>query len=183
MGILEAIKGRSPFVTNLTDFGVEEFTKTHYIVSEDFGDHNLFNFIQADYSIDEVRKMMRCLVEGVLVAHQAGVIHRDIKPSNVIVSEDMRTRLVDWGLAVFYHPGEKYNHMVGTRAYKAPELLVEWQKQDHSLDVWGLGMVLGCLVALSALQADQLSDGQGPNRAVRRHDSIFWAGDFSQVVH
>jgi casein kinase II subunit alpha len=71
----------------------------------------------------------------------------------VIVDQDMRARLVDWGLAVFYHTGERYSHRVGTKPYKSPELLVEWQQQDHSLDIWGLGMVLGCLVLSSVIQA------------------------------
>lgn len=37
-----------------------------------------------------------------------------------------KLRLIDWGLAEFYHPGREYNVRVASRYYKGPELLVPW---------------------------------------------------------
>jgi len=50
-------------------------------------------------------------------------MHRDVKLANIIVSQENLT-LIDWGLSEFYHPKKRYNTRVGTRYYKAPELLV-----------------------------------------------------------
>ncbi len=45
--------------------------------------------------------------------------------------------------AEFYHPGREYNVRVASRYFKGPELLVDLQDYDYSLDLWSLG----CMVA------------------------------------
>ena len=55
-------------------------------------------------------------------------------------------RLIDWGLAEFYHPGTDYHIRVGSRYYKGPELLVGYKRYDYSLDMWSVGCMLASLV-------------------------------------
>src|SRR5271169_6763076 len=75
-------------------------------------------------------------------------MHRDVKPHNVMIDHNKRTlRLIDWGLAEFYHPGTEYNVRVASRFYKGPELLVNFQEYDYSLDMWSLGCVLATMVS------------------------------------
>lgn len=57
----------------------------------------------------------------------------------VINPETRQIRLIDWGLAEFYHPGKKYNVRVASRYFKGPELLTNDQLYDYSLDIWSLG--------------------------------------------
>ena len=62
---------------------------------------------------------------------------------------DPRTRtlrLIDWGLAEFYHAGVEYNVRVASRYYKGPELLVNLYEYDYSLDLWSLGCVLAGMI-------------------------------------
>ena len=43
-------------------------------------------------------------------------MHRDVKPHNVMIDHELRKlRLIDWGLAEFYHPGKEYNVRVASR--------------------------------------------------------------------
>lgn len=43
-------------------------------------------------------------------------MHRDVKPHNVMIDHEQRKlRLIDWGLAEFYHPGKEYNVRVASR--------------------------------------------------------------------
>jgi casein kinase II subunit alpha len=91
---------------------------------------------------------IRFYVHELLVAldfcHANGVMHRDIKPHNVVIDHAARKlRLIDWGLAEFYHPGREYNVRVASRYFKGPELLVDLQEYDYALDLWSLG----CMVA------------------------------------
>lgn len=60
--------------------------------------------------------------------HSMGIMHRDVKPHNVMIDhENRKLRLIDWGLAEFYHPGQEYNVRVASRYFKGPELLVDYQ--------------------------------------------------------
>lgn len=54
--------------------------------------------------------------------------------------------MIDWGLAEFYHPGMAYNVRVASRYFKGPELLVEYQYYDYSLDMWSLGCMFASMI-------------------------------------
>lgn len=57
-------------------------------------------------------------------------------------------RLIDWGLAEFYHPGTDYHIRVGSRYYKAPELLVGYKQYDYSLDMWSVGCMFASMARI-----------------------------------
>jgi len=54
--------------------------------------------------------------------------------------------LVDWGLAEFYHQDQEYNVRVASRYFKGPELLVDLQDYDYSLDMWSLGCMFAGMI-------------------------------------
>jgi casein kinase II subunit alpha len=79
--------------------------------------------------------------------HSKGIMHRDVKPHNVMIDHEKRQlRLIDWGLAEFYHPGTAYNVRVASRYFKGPELLVDYQTYDYSLDMWSLGCMFASMI-------------------------------------
>ncbi|KAK2187704.1 hypothetical protein NP493_156g01009 [Ridgeia piscesae] len=76
-----------------------------------------------------------------------GIMHRDVKPHNVMIDHDnKKLRLIDWGLAEFYHPGQEYNVRVASRYFKGPELLLDYQMYDYSLDMWSLGCMFASMI-------------------------------------
>uniref|UniRef100_A0AAQ6AHP5 non-specific serine/threonine protein kinase n=1 Tax=Amphiprion ocellaris TaxID=80972 RepID=A0AAQ6AHP5_AMPOC len=70
--------------------------------------------------------------------------------------ELLKLRLIDWGLAEFYHPSQEYNVRVASRYFKGPELLVDYQMYDYSLDMWSLG----CMLASMIFQKEPFFHGQ-----------------------
>uniref|UniRef100_A0A453IPL6 Casein kinase II subunit alpha n=1 Tax=Aegilops tauschii subsp. strangulata TaxID=200361 RepID=A0A453IPL6_AEGTS len=79
--------------------------------------------------------------------HSQGIMHRDVKPHNVMIDHELRKlRLIDWGLAEFYFPEKEYNVRVASRYFKGPELLVDFQGYDYSLDMWSLGCMFAGMI-------------------------------------
>jgi casein kinase II subunit alpha len=95
----------------------------------------------------DVRHYIYQLLKALEYAHSRGIMHRDVKPHNVMIDPESRTlRLIDWGLAEFYHPTVPYNVRVASRYYKGPELLVDFQEYDYSLDLWSLGCMFAGMI-------------------------------------
>ncbi|CAH8678966.1 unnamed protein product [Schistosoma haematobium] len=95
----------------------------------------------------DIRYYMFELLRALDACHSMGIMHRDVKPHNVMINHSQRKlRLIDWGLAEFYHPGQEYNVRVASRYFKGPELLVDYQMYDYSLDLWSLGCVFASMI-------------------------------------
>lgn len=57
-----------------------------------------------------------------------GIMHRDVKPHNVMIDHEKRQlRLIDWGLAEFYHPQQDYNVRVASRYFKVQWLCFKYK--------------------------------------------------------
>lgn len=91
------------------------------------------------------------VAEALAHAHERGVLHRDIKPSNIMLAEDGRALLIDFGLArVEGDDGlTRSGVQPGSLAYMSPEQ-VRGQQVDARTDVWSLGATLQEMVTLVA---------------------------------
>ncbi|KAG5440651.1 hypothetical protein PCK2_000239, partial [Pneumocystis canis] len=122
--ILQNLAGGSN-VIGLLDVVRDPQSKTpslifEYVNNTDF--RNLYPRFQ-DY---DVRYYIFELLKALDFCHSKGIMHRDVKPHNVMIDHEKRQlRLIDWGLAEFYHPGTEYNVRVASRYFKGPELLLE----------------------------------------------------------
>ncbi|GAA5897190.1 hypothetical protein JCM5296_002248 [Sporobolomyces johnsonii] len=95
----------------------------------------------------DVRYYIYELLKALDFCHSKGIIHRDVKPLNILIDHSERKlRLIDWGLAEFYHAGTELNVRVASRYYKGPELLVDYPHYDYSLDLWSVGCTFGSMI-------------------------------------
>ena len=99
------------------------------------------------------------LMRGLAFIHSQNIIHRDLKPSNLLISPSRRLKIADFGLARLKSE-RPMSHQVGTRWYRAPELLYSAKQYDYGVDLWAAGTIIGELYTFSPLFPGQGDVGQ-----------------------
>ncbi|XP_062890506.1 calcium/calmodulin-dependent protein kinase kinase 2-like isoform X4 [Mobula hypostoma] len=98
---------------------------------------------------EQARFYFQDLTMGIEFLHYQKIIHRDIKPSNLLVGEDGRIKIADFGVSnQFEGTDALLTSSVGTPAFMAPETILESRRNFHgkALDVWAMGVTLYCFV-------------------------------------
>lgn len=85
--------------------------------------------------------LFEAMLSGLAAAHRAGILHRDLKPENVLLANDGRIKLGDFGLARDIDNHTSTGSLVGTVAYLSPELVTRGVADARS-DVYAAGIML-----------------------------------------
>ncbi|KAF2287403.1 hypothetical protein GH714_039830 [Hevea brasiliensis] len=100
------------------------------------------------YTERKAAELARLIVGVVEACHSLGVMHRDLKPENFLFvsqEEEAALKTIDFGLSVFFRPGETFTDVVGSPYYVAPEVL---RKQyGPECDVWSAGVIIYILLS------------------------------------
>ncbi|KAJ3268660.1 Casein kinase II subunit alpha [Terramyces sp. JEL0728] len=143
--ILQNLSGGTNII-QLLDLVRDPLSKTPALIME-YVNNQDFKTLYPKLTDFDVRYYMFELLKALDFCHSRGIMHRDVKPHNVMIDhENRKLRLIDWGLAEFYHPGTEYNVRVASRYFKGPELLVDFQEYDYSLDMWSLGCMFASMI-------------------------------------
>ncbi|GAA5838074.1 hypothetical protein JCM5353_004488, partial [Sporobolomyces roseus] len=89
------------------------------------------------------------IVEIVYALGQIGICHRDIKDENIVISNDFKVKLIDFGSAVIFDPRQPaplYHRFHGTTSFASAEILRGEAYQAPPSEVWSLGVLLSILV-------------------------------------
>ncbi len=128
-------------------FDQGEENGTVYLAMEYVPGHTLRDVIRKESPMPATKAL--ALIEPILsalsAAHAAGLIHRDIKPENVLIADDGRVKVADFGLAKAVSADTQHTAtggvLIGTVSYLAPELVVDG-RADARADVYAAGVVL-----------------------------------------
>ncbi|ORZ41143.1 kinase-like domain-containing protein [Catenaria anguillulae PL171] len=143
--ILQNLSGGTN-VIQLLDVVRDPQSKTPALIFE-YVDNTDFKILYPNLDDYDIRYYVYELLKALDFCHSKGIMHRDVKPHNVMIDHaNRKLRLIDWGLAEFYHPGTQYNVRVASRYFKGPELLVDLQDYDYSLDMWSLGCMFASMI-------------------------------------
>ena len=158
-----------PHVVNVFDQGQDG--EMAYLVMEYLPGITLRELLreQRRLSIPQTITIMDAVLSGLAAAHRAGIVHRDIKPENVLLAEDGRIKIGDFGLARATSANTATGQMLlGTIAYLAPELVTRGTADARS-DIYALGIMLYELLA-----GEQPYKGEQPMQIAYQHatDSV-----------
>jgi MAP/microtubule affinity-regulating kinase len=98
------------------------------------------------YGEAEARSLFEQLVSAIEYCHAHRVVHRDLKPENVMVDDEGRVKLIDFGFANMYHPRGFLETNCGSPLYAAPEIVQGVRYVGPEVDVWSLGVILFAMV-------------------------------------
>ncbi|BAT76621.1 hypothetical protein LR48_Vigan01g279100 [Vigna angularis] len=120
-----------------------------HLVMELCAGGELFDRIVArgHYSERAAAHVARTIAVVVRMCHANGVMHRDLKPENFLFAnkkENSVLKAIDFGLSVFFKPGERFSEIVGSPYYMAPEVLK--RNYGPEVDVWSAGVILYILL-------------------------------------
>nr|XP_024357653.1 calcium-dependent protein kinase 4-like isoform X2 [Physcomitrium patens] len=130
--------------------GAYEDQMAVHLVMELCAGGELFDRIiqRGHYSEAQAAELCRVIVGVVETCHSLGVMHRDLKPENFLLSdqsEGAALKTTDFGLSVFFKPGEVFTDVVGSPYYVAPEVLRKHYGPEA--DVWSAGVILYILLS------------------------------------
>lgn len=104
-------------------------------------DNNTSNKILFNYN--QILYISKQLLEGIYYCHSKNIFHRDIKPQNILINNDLRVKLGDFGLArAASNPLKCYTKEIITLWYRPPELLLGATYYDSSVDIWSIGCIM-----------------------------------------
>lgn len=118
-----------------------------YLVQE-FMPYDLHKVMRSHRLTNEhIQCIVYQLLRGLKYIHSANVIHRDLKPANILVNNECRVKICDFGLArVISDEGvspSSLTEYVATRWYRAPEVMLMPSRYTRAMDLWSLGCILG----------------------------------------
>ncbi len=140
----------------VTIHSVEEAEGVHFITMELVGGRPLSRLIPRDgFPLDRFFALAAPLTDAISAAHQQGITHRDLKPENVMVTDEGRLKVLDFGLAKLAEgapvgvsesqlptaSATEPGRILGTVAYMSPEQ-AQGKQVDQRSDIFSLGVVL-----------------------------------------
>jgi beta-lactam-binding protein with PASTA domain/tRNA A-37 threonylcarbamoyl transferase component Bud32 len=124
---------------------------------------------QRRLTVPQAISILDAVLSGLAAAHKAGIVHRDVKPENVLLAEDGRIKIGDFGLARATTANTASGaQLLGTIAYLAPELVTRGTADARS-DIYAIGIML-----YEMLTGEQPYKGEQPMQIAFQHatDSV-----------
>ncbi len=140
-----------------------------YLVMELVPGHTLRDTIakEAPMSPERALALLDPVLSALASAHRAGLIHRDVKPENVLIADDGRVKVADFGLARAVGADTQHTAtqgvLIGTVSYLAPELVTDGIA-DARADVYAVGVIL-----FELLTGTKPHTGETPIQVAYRH--------------
>ena len=158
-----------PNVINVFDQGQD--SETAYLVMEYLPGITLRDLLHEHgrLTTEQTLDVLEAVLAGLSAAHQAGIVHRDLKPENVMLADDGRIKIGDFGLARAVTANTASGAaLLGTIAYLSPELVTRGVADARS-DIYAVGIMM-----YEMLTGEQPYKGEQPMQIAYQHanDSV-----------
>jgi cysteine-rich repeat protein len=137
---------KHPNIVTVHDVAIEEDDRP-YIIMELVQGGSVGDLLKANGPQDPgvAGTIMTAVLDGLLCAHNEGIVHRDIKPDNVLLSRRGKPKITDFGIAQVRntdHAGTRTGAVLGTLGYMAPEQRRDSKNVTLTADIYAAGTML-----------------------------------------
>lgn len=136
-----------PNILKLLDIAIKRYGQsTHIYLVLEFMQHDLAGLLEnsaVTFTHSQIKLYIRQLLQAIEYLHENHVIHRDIKSSNILINNDGRLVLGDWGMSKVVQEGNVLTNNVITLYYRPPEIILGDTSYNQSVDMWSFGCILG----------------------------------------
>ncbi|MCI0416568.1 protein kinase [bacterium] len=138
----------------VTIYSIEEADGIRFLTMELVQGETLIQLIPSNgLDVETFLRFSAPVAEALSAAHEKGIIHRDLKPGNIMVSQEGRIKVLDFGLAKLMrddsdpdssrmetHAQTEAGIVLGTMPYMSPEQ-IQGKRLDHRSDIFSLGII------------------------------------------
>ncbi len=132
-----------PNIVKFVEFGSDDLELANFIVMEHIQGKSLKQFLSRSnlLTYKEKSRIIYQIADALTAIHELNIFHRDIKPANIMINEDLKIKIMDFGIAKLPHSAlTQKNDLIGSPSYMAPEAYVSSQV-DHRADIFSLGII------------------------------------------
>ena len=125
-------------------YDIKETPSSLYIIMEYISGKELFEYIVSKKRLSELEScnFYQQLISGIEYLGKIRVVHRDLKPENLLLDEQKKIKIVDFGLSNIYPNNELLKTACGSPCYAAPEMINGEPYMGLRVDIWSSGIVL-----------------------------------------
>ena len=117
----------------------------HYLIIMEYCEGGeLFNYIVERQRLteNEASFFYYQLIEGVEYIHSKGIAHRDLKPENLLLDQNKKLKIIDFGLSNYFDGEKKLETPCGSPCYASPEMVGGNKYDGFMIDIWATGIIL-----------------------------------------
>ena len=142
LNILRLVKNKSNNIEKFYGVYYSKEENTIWIILEYFEYGNIMSYLnKINYPINEelISTIIQNILFGLLYLHSINIIHRDIKCQNLLLSDEGRVKISDFGISINKNV-LNCNNRVGTPYWMSPEV-INRQRYNEKTDIWSLGII------------------------------------------
>ncbi len=129
-----------PRIVQIYDYIEDE--SSAYIIMELVNGKTLAHYLKSKdaFGLHEILQIIAQTLDGIGYAHAQGVVHRDLNAANIMINNDGRIKISDFGIALIGSPVLSRVGDVGTPSYMSPEQF-KGEEIDHTTDLYSIGVI------------------------------------------
>ena len=126
------------------EYVLESGLKTHIIIMEFVTGEKLTNVIKNNTDEEQLIELFKNILSAVNQLHNYGIVHRDLKPDNILITDDGKIKIIDYGLAklIDFSSITRTGDNIGSPMFMSPEQIVDSKHITFRSDIYSLGVIL-----------------------------------------